>query len=430
MPEPEDKQAQIIGRSEELDQLCHQILRSRSAQRPFVWITGDSGCGKTTLVEEGLIPLFSQQLGPAFTSTKIIPHRGEQVLDFVLRLVEALIKPTSSAPDKTRSQGTMTVTSVQSRINQFTLLLEEDPAEACEYLEAYVKQAALRHAGEHRHLIFIDGFDRLCPDGLLAPPLNHDWYSEALTPLVQFLQQLTWQTLFLIVTTLRTPNVESFRNVLNPHLRQQPGSWIPLKPMTSMKSGDFPAAWKFLEPPLQSTEESRSAPLTGPARWAESAEKAFAAYLRDDKETSLDRLFRLLDEIPDQSISCLDLAKRSPETRRLADHFIDAQVIQLTGETPETASFAWSLPDGLLAWDRFRHWQNAKLTLDKELEKLEAKRQSWEANEESQVLLIHASKLLERAIVLLERHDWHPFLPPALERYLRESVSLREQLTP
>lgn len=197
-----------------------------------------------------------------------------------------------------------------------------------------------------------------------------------------------------------------------------------------MKSGDFPAAWKFLEPPLQSTEESRSAPLTGPARWAESAEKAFAAYLRDDKEPSLDRLFRLLDEIPDQSISCLDLAKRSPETRRLADHFIDAQVIQLTGETPETASFAWSLPDGLLAWDRFRHWQNAKLTLDKELEKLEAKRQSWEANEESQVLLIHASKLLERAIVLLERHDWHPFLPPALERYLRESVSLREQLTP
>lgn len=413
------------GRSREIEQLSHQIIRSRSAQRPFLWITGESGCGKTAFIERGLIPRLAKQLGTAFTWTRLVPRPSEPVLDFVLRLVESLIAAPGSTAGQPASPASGTTT--RARLNQFLLLLEEDPAEACEYVEAHLRQSLPRHQGEHRHLIFIDGMDRLCPGGLVAPPEDDDWYQESLAPLAQFLQQLTWSTVFLMVTTLRQPNVPPFRQTIASQLRL-PGTWISLEPMPASRPVSKATAWIFLEPPAKVQAAVSTLPETPPSRWADAAEAACGAWLAEGRDDALDRLFRLLGEDSWATASYRTLARRSPETRKLADHFIERQVLHLSGAQPEEAAISWSLPAGLGSWDRYQRWKEGQLALHRELEKLDAKRREWVANEESPVLLLHATKYLDRAVQLLDLHDWQPFLSGPLEAYLRESLAMRERL--
>ena len=165
--------------------------------------------------------------------------------------------------------------------------------------------------------------------------------------------------------------------------------------------------------------------------FAEAADRAWNSieeFGESDLEAAFDHLMTVLNEVSEDSGERVPLEKIAPPedaaARALVESLNRERVLSLVGDSPEQLTVAWTFPPGQAKWSRSVRWMEEMTVLESRIEKFEAARQRWQSEKRTPVCLVHASKLIEDARRLLDRHRRWPFLDATLVEFLEASLAL------
>ncbi len=444
------------GRGEEIDSLMTRLSRPASGESPLVWLHGDSGCGKTSLVGAGLLPRWSAEFGRRLVWFEVAPENGQRGPE----LIEAIARRILSEV----THGEETSLDLAGRVRQLTLLMRENSSEeAAEYLAACLRRA---RGSDAVGLIFIDQFGR-CVDEL----------GDSAGGFLRFLRDLSFTRAFPILVALRSFQVPAIRAALAGESLPEFGEWMRLSapPVGSARllfaaapSGRHAEGVMRVSPALigtligEITSWPSALPLAGELLAAVSREFPDVDEIDDELVSwhgGLGRVFRdaaagalaSMDPIPPGADLAVGLDRLmiatgvqaevprkagllrvappdDPVARALIAALVGARVLGITGDSAETATVFWTWPPGLEHWERAREWRENRRRLDARLEFFQQARARWESEGRTPVCLLHAAAWLDDARALLERHQLGETLASPLIDFLEQSLALDARL--
>lgn len=464
-----DDAERIFGREKELDRLIRLFHRSQFGQTPIVWLTGDAGVGKTSLVMAGLLPRLEGEPGGDLLEWISLDAKGEVKPEVLMdSTVSALLRRTIARENESGLD-------LEGRLRQFRLLMEQDGAEAVEYVAScYRKAADLDPASDSsaRCLVFIDDWNRIPED-----------QSAGLEKLMKFLRELSLAGCFPCVIAMRSAGFPKIKAAAGAAGLEELGTEVPLGPLEfnevkgffesapseRSESGVMGVKQELLEALVAQCEGgtpasglpfisetlrrlSASDPLAdeislSDAHWAGGVRETFAEVAESvmrgvpehdaaffDLMTALHPVERFLDEsgerlrhLPRSAV--FQKMVTDPGLRTLVDALVDSRILSLTGPTPSEIRIAWTVPNGLLKWERARQWLEENDRLLSNAEELDKAREAWEAEHRTPVKLLHSTRMLADADELVTYHRRRAVLSDALKDYLEESIRFDRQLS-
>ncbi len=464
----------LLGRDDEIAGIVRMIERPKTGQAAVVWLHGPSGCGKTSLIQAGICPALSDGLGEGFRAIRVVPELGDDASAVIDAIAGAILKESPEEDDMSLD--------FDHRTRQFSLLHSQDPAEATEYLASCFKRS--RPAGvddpeKSKCLVVLDDFDAFAPDEASIFPGDETWQQEHLRPVIRFILDIIMTGAFPCVIALRSPNMEATKSALAMCDIPNLGTWYPIE-MPDLKTirpffqsapaelhdsdhvnvepmlldsliedaGGTGMGIPFISETLRKLSDldpgaedlsTADAGWAGGGIWAKfalAAESAVPTNLDDD---SLGELMLSLqkkirsgerkgESIPSKA-QYLDVTTRSRANRVLVDNLIDARVLTLSGTSLDTAEVEWSVPEAPHKWERAKRWLKEEDGRLDTAQRFETKREEWEKEERSPVLLVHASRALSDARTLLAHHEKRPFLSEEVFEYLEASLEMDVRLS-
>jgi len=454
----------LRGRDKELDRLIRLFRRGPSGQTPVVWLTGDAGVGKSSLMAAGLFPRLRDEAGGTLEWIRIQAKKRDSPASLVDATVTALLQ---RSIEREEERGL----DLEGRLRQFRLLMEQDGPEAVEYVASCYQKAAdgdLANESRTRCLIFIDDWHEL-PEG----------NPKELAELLHFLRELSLAGCFPCAIAIRShefPHIQAATEgvgygefgtevPLGPLVFEEVRPFFLSAPSAGAESGTVEVAPALLDllasdghgeaglPFISETLRRLSAsdPLADrigleDARWAGGIRETFADVAESvmpwgpahesaffDLMAALHPVRRYLDREAEQMIHQPETASfaafvSDPQRRDLVNALVDSRVLSLLGQEASEARVAWAVPQGLLEWERARKWLEENDRLVATINTLEKAREGWEDEHRTPVFLLHSTKALASAEEILEYHGRRALLSESLEAFLRESIRFDGQL--
>ena len=450
------------GREEETARLTERLCRATAGESPVVWLHGDSGVGKTSLVKAGLLPRWSSDAGAGLVWLHLIPEAekgGRELIESIARgILREVIENEESSVD------------LAGRLRQFTLLIREDSSEAAaEYLSACFRRAAAPGAVG---LLFIDqfgrGLDRLITGG-----------DETIGTFLRFLRDLSLTGAFPLLIAMRSHQVPTVEEALKSAGLPRFGEWFSIDPLSPEKCRHFlesaPSERAF-DGEMRISAELAESFQVQLARWPMSlpliSELLGCISLEDPDAEEIDQnmvdwyggLGRIFAEAAERATESLDLSegaksasafsrlmaalypesgdlderreipfleaipKGDAEANELITSLINGRVLQIAGNSAQTAILSWTYGPGLAEWEPAKSWLNQRERIELRKSAFEDSRKRWEELHRTPVCLIHSTRALRDAKHLLERHLQWPCLSEPLIEYLEASVALDRHL--
>ncbi len=418
--------------------------------RPLLLITGPSGVGKSTFVEQGLRKRIAR-LNKGFRSTHIQVRIDDSSASLVNQCIREIWR---HHPDLNRHIVTRANVARQQR-KSLLELAETDPVRAGKQLFAILRGVEKNQTGslrDIRMMLHIGGMERLYENcvsaggdpfvpvfGPTADPFGfirellgsnsiqmvlsyRDWITGSINQALQrseiapsgiFQYEVDWPTETRITSVIAKTILESKAGSDGKQASEIAASLV------RQFSKASPACIQHLQGML-ATAGSEDKPVAG---YLSSTAEDYYQSLDDDVRGGMARIvhrFSKSGTLPAREVS------NDPHLWNAANGMANGGILCLSGSSLDNAEFSLVSQDIFASWDRAARWTEegrAPAHNIQQADQFENHALSWASTGRTGDLLLHVDTSIDQARRLLSAHDEKPILSPLAHDFLQASVA-------